>query len=145
MSVKDIEKDRALVHVLNIFNLLSDILRGGADTTNRQEYVILQEIPSKHLDVTGKCGREHEGLAVLDTRHILAFDNSTDLRLETHVQHTIGLIKDEIFNVAQRDASTLNQIDKTAWSSDEKITSTLDLAKLRPYIGTTIDNARADP
>jgi hypothetical protein len=56
MSVKDIKKDGTLVVVLDILNLLSDVLRGRADTTDREENVILQEVPGKHLNIAGESG-----------------------------------------------------------------------------------------
>jgi hypothetical protein len=67
------------------------------------------------------------------------------LWLETHVQHTISLVKNQVLDVSQGDAATLDKIDETTWGSDEEITSTLDLAELRSNIGTTIDNAGANP
>jgi hypothetical protein len=121
MSMEDIKQNRALVHILNIFDLLSDVLGGRANTSNRQEDVVLQEISGKHLDIAGEGGRKHESLTVLDTRHIFALNDSSDLRLETHVQHAISLIENQILDVAQRDTATLDQVDKTTWSRHEKV------------------------
>jgi hypothetical protein len=67
------------------------------------------------------------------------------LWLETHVQHTISLIENKVLDVLEGNAATLNQVDKTTWSGNEEIASTLDLAKLRSNIGTTVNNAWSDP
>jgi hypothetical protein len=145
MSVEDVKQNGALVHILDVLDLLSDVLGGGTNTSNRQEDVVLQEISGEHLDVAGEGGRKHESLTALDTGHILALDDSSDLRLETHVQHTISLIEDQVLDVAQGDAATLDQIDETARGGNEEIATTLDLAELRTNVGTTVDNTWANP
>jgi hypothetical protein len=123
VGVEDIEKNRALVHILNIFDLLGDVLGSGTNTTDRQEDVVFQEVASEHLNVAGEGGREHESLTVLNTWHIFALNNSSNLRLETHVQHTISLIENQIFDVAKGNTATLNQINKTTGSGHEEVTS----------------------
>jgi hypothetical protein len=67
------------------------------------------------------------------------------LGLETHVQHAISLIENEVLDVAQGDAATLNQIDETTGGGNEEIATTLDLAKLGTDIGTTVDDTRSNP
>jgi len=143
--VENIQENGALVHILNVFDLLGNVLRGGTNTTNRQEDIILQEVASEHLDVAWESGGEHESLTALDAWHILALNNATNLWLETHVQHTISLIENKVLDVLEGNAATLNQVDKTTWSGNEEIASTLDLAKLRSNIGTTVNNAWSDP
>jgi hypothetical protein len=97
------------------------------------------------LDVAGEGGGKHESLTVLNAWHILALHDTSDLWFETHVQHTISLIKNQVLDVAKGDTSTLDQIDETTWGSNEKITSTLDLAELRSNIGTTINDTWTNP
>lgn len=145
VGVENIQKNRALVHILDVLNLLGNVLRGGTNTSDRQEDVILQEITGEHLNVAREGGGKHERLAALNTGHILALDNAANLGLETHVQHTISLIEDEVLDVAQGDAATLNQIDETTWGGNEKIATTLDLAKLGADIGTTVDDTWSNP
>lgn len=145
VGVEDVKKNRALVHVFNVFDLLSDVLGGGTDTTNRQEDVVFQEVASEHLNVAGEGGGKHESLTVLNTGHILTLDNSADLWFETHVQHTISLIKNQVLDVLERDTPTLNQIDKTTWGSNKEIAPSLDLAELGADVSTTVNNAGSDP
>lgn len=78
-------------------------------------------------------------------RHVLTLDDAANLGLETHIKHAIGLVKDKILDVAEGDATTLYEVDQSAGGSNKKIAPALDLAELRAYIGTTVDNARADP
>jgi hypothetical protein len=145
VGVENVEQDRALVHILNVFDLLGDVLRGGTNTTDGQEDIVLQEISGEHLDVAGEGGREHESLTVLDAWHIFTLNNAANLRFETHVQHTISLIEYQILDVAEGDTTTLDQIDKTTRCSNEKIAATLDLTKLRSDVGTTINNTWSNP
>jgi hypothetical protein len=60
-------------------------------------------------------------LTFLDAWHILTFNNTANLRLETHVQHTISLVENQVLDVAKGDAATLNKIDETTGGSNEKI------------------------
>jgi hypothetical protein len=145
MSVKDIKKDGTLVVVLDILDLLSDVLRGRADTTDGEENVVLQEVPGKHLNIARESGREHQSLALIDVRHVFTLYDAANLRLETHVQHTIGLVENQVLNVNQRDAATLDQVNQTTGGSDQEIAATLDLTELRANIGTTVDNTGANP
>lgn len=145
MSVKDIKQHGALVNILNVLNLLGDILGSGTNTADREEDVILEEIAGEHLDVAGEGGGEHQSLTISDTGHILTLDDAANLGLETHVKHAISLIENEVLDVAERDPTSLYEIDQSTGSSNKKITATLDLAKLRANIGTTVNDARSNP
>jgi hypothetical protein len=145
MGVKDIQKDGALVDVLDVLNLLRDVFRGRTDSADRQEDVVLEEIAGEHLNVSGESGRKHERLAVLNAGHVLSLNNTTNLRLETHVQHAVGLIEDKVLDVHERNAASFNEIDQTTRCGNKEIATALDLAKLRTDVGTTVDNARSNP
>ena len=145
VGVEDIQENGALVNVLNILNLLGDVLGGGTNTTNGKEEIVLEEILGEHLDVAGEGGGKHESLTAINAGHVLALHDAANLGLETHVKHTIGLIEYEILDVAEGDATTLNEIDQSARGSNKKIAATLDLTQLRTNVGTTINNTRANP
>jgi hypothetical protein len=145
VSVEDVEQHTTLVGVLDVLNLLGDVLGGGTNTTNGQEDVVAQEVASEHLDVTGEGGGKHESLAAVGRRHVLTLDNTTNLGLETHVQHAVSLVENQVLDVLERDAATLDQIDETARGGDKQVAATLDLAELGANVGTTVDDARADP
>jgi hypothetical protein len=145
VGVEDIQENRALVNVLDVLNLLGNVLRSGTDTTNRKENVVLQEITGKHLNVAGESGREHECLTASGRRHILTLNDAANLRLETHVQHAVSLVKNKVLDASEGDTATLDQVDKTAGGSNKKIAAALDLAKLGANVGTTVDDTRADP
>jgi hypothetical protein len=84
-------------------------------------------------------------LAILSARHIFALHNTTNLGFETHVQHAVSLVEDEVTDVGKTDATALDKIDKSARSSTEEITSTLDLAELLVDVCTTVHDGGANP
>jgi len=84
-------------------------------------------------------------LTVLDRGHIFTLNNTTNLGLETHVQHAISLIENKVLDVLQRDTTSLYEIDQSTRSSNKQITATLDLSELRTNVCTTVNNARSDP
>lgn len=145
MGVEDVEQDGTLVIVLDILNLLSNVLGRRTNTADRQEDVVLQEITCQHLNITWECGREHEGLAAFDIWHVFALNDTTDLRFETHVEHAIGLVENQILDVGQGDATSLYEIDKTTRSRNEQITASLDGSKLGSNVGAAIYDTRSDP
>jgi hypothetical protein len=145
LAGQDVEEDAALVGVLNVLDLLGDILAGRTDTADAKEDVVLQEITGEHLNITREGGGEHESLPLLDAGHVLALDNTTNLGLETHVQHAISFIEDEVLDVGKADPATFDEIDETTWGSREEITAFLDLAKLLVDIGATVDYGGANP
>ncbi|GKT40846.1 uncharacterized protein ColSpa_01026 [Colletotrichum spaethianum] len=145
VGVENIQENRALVDVLDVLDLLGNVLRGGTNTTNGQENVVLQEVASEHLDVAGEGGGEHESLAVLNIGHVLALDDTANLGLETHVKHAVSLIEHKVLDVLEGDAATLDKIDKTSGGGNEQVAAALDLTKLGADVGTTVDDTRADP
>lgn len=73
LAVEDVQQHRALVVIFNVFdlervsasrsrirttqtNLLSNVFRCRADTTNDQVNVVAKEVASKHLDVAREGG-----------------------------------------------------------------------------------------
>ena len=113
--------------ILDVLDFLGNIFGGGANTADGKEDVVFEEVFCEDLDVAGEGGAEHEGLAVMNTGHIFSLDDTTDLMFETHVKHTIGLIKDKIPNVSEADTSALDEINKTSGSGAQKVAAPLDL------------------
>ena len=145
MGVENVKQDGALVVVFDVLDPLGDVLGGRANTTNGQEDVVLEEVTGQHLDVTGESGRKHESLALADVRHVLTLHNTADLGFETHVQHAVSLIQNQVFDVDQRDTTTLDKVNQTTGGSDQQVTATLNLAELGANVSTTIHDTRADP
>jgi hypothetical protein len=142
---EDVKQDAPLIEILDILDLLSDVFRCTSNSTNAQEDIILQEVLGKHLNVSGECSTEHEGLSVCSARHIFSLHDTPDLGLETHVKHAISLIKDEILDVGKANAATFDQVNKTARGGTKEVTTTFDKAELLIDISSTVDDGRAHP
>jgi hypothetical protein len=84
-------------------------------------------------------------LAIVNNGHVLTLDNAANLGLETHVQHAISLVKNEVFDVSQGDTATLNQINQATGGGNEEVATTLDLTKLGADVCTTVHDAGANP
>ena len=59
--------------------------------------------------------------------------------LETHVQHSISLIKTQKSTKFESDFSALEKIDETTGCCDQQVASSLQIANLFPDICTTIN------
>lgn len=77
--------------------------------------------------------------------HVFTLHNSSDLGFETHIQHSISLIKDKVFNVGERDSSSFHQVNQSTRSSREEIASSVEGSDLLSNVGTTVDDSRSDP
>ena len=142
---EDVKQNAPLIEILDILDLLSDVFGCTSNSTNAQEDIILQKVLGKHLNVSGECSTEHEGLTIRSAGHILSLHNTPDLGLETHVKHAISLIKDEILDVGKANAATFDQVNKTARCGAKEVTTTFDKAELLIDISSTVDDGRANP
>ena len=97
---------------------LGDVFGSGADSAHGEEDVVSHEITGEALDVGGECGREHHGLSFF-TGHTLLFHNAADLGFESHIQHAIGFVEDEEFNIFHTQSSTFNEIDQSSRSGNK--------------------------
>ena len=75
----------------------------------------------------------------------LHLEQCSGSEFETHVQHAISFIKNEVVNVLHANAPTLNEIHKVTGCHAKDISSTLKLADLLGYVSTAINNGRVDP
>lgn len=103
----------------------------GGTTTYRGQF----------LHILRPSGAEHEGLTV---RSDLAYD-LTDLGLETHIQHAISFVHDEISDATKVGLASLEHVDETTRSGNNNLHTTLKVPDLRTLGGTTINSGVADP
>jgi hypothetical protein len=145
LGVEDVEQQGSLILVVDVLDVLLDVLRGRTDSSDREEDVLLQERLGEDLNLPGEGGREHQSLPVVNTGHIALLNDGPDLGLETHVQHSVGLVEDEVLDVGQRDLASVHQVDETTGSGGKQVTTTLDLTKLVADLGTTVNNGGTNP
>lgn len=98
-----------------------------------------------HLDVAGEGGTEHERLALRDTGHVLALDDAADLRLESHVEHAVSLVEDEVADVGERDAAAFDEVDETSGSGREEVAALVHGAELGSDVGSSVNDGGANP
>lgn len=66
-------------------------------------------------------------------------DNLPDLGLETHVQHTIGLVHDKVGDTAQVGFARLKHVNQATGGRDDNLNTTLEITDLGALGGTTVD------
>ena len=142
---EQVEKQRALVLVIDILNTLGNVFGSRTDSTDSQEDVLLEERSSKVLDLSREGGGEHERLTLKDAGHVFLINDSSNLRLETHVEHSVGFVKNEVLDVSKTDLASLNQVDKTTRGSGKKVTSSVEGTHLGANVGTTVNDSRSNP
>jgi len=101
----ELEELLVLVVLLNVLDVLLDVGRGRADTADGEEDVVVEEVTSELLDLVGEGGREQESLATLLGK-ISLLHNLADLGLETHVEHAISLVEDDVLDLPEGDLGT---------------------------------------
>mmetsp|Transcript_14036 Transcript_14036/g.21539 ORF Transcript_14036/g.21539 Transcript_14036/m.21539 type:complete len:233 (+) Transcript_14036:710-1408(+) len=141
-----VHEDIELVRILDKFHHLRHILAGTAHTTNGDEDVIHHKIAGHALHLHGEGGAKHHSLATIHGGgHALGLHNAANLRLESHVQHTVCLVQDQELNVLQTDAATLHQVHQTARSGNEQVASTLfQIPQLFAHVRSSIHHHTAD-
>ena len=72
-----------------------DMSRGHVPNMSRGRVLTYPGGMPADLYFLGEGGREHHSLSVSSTRHAILLHNTTNLRLKTHVQHTISFIQNQ--------------------------------------------------
>ncbi len=130
------------------------LLRLGGDLDNLSNAVVGREIQGTDVDLDEICeevGREianllgpgsgpHESLTI---RSDLT-DDLANLGLETHVQHAISLVQDEIGDSAKVGLSGLQHVDETAGGGDADLHAAGQVTDLGALGDTTVDARVAD-
>ena len=94
----------------------------------------------KFLDVLRPGGREHQRLTI---RAYLA-DDFTNLRLETHVKHAVGLVHDKVSDTSKVRLARLEHVDKTTRGGNHDLHTTLEITDLGALRSATIDGSVTD-
>ena len=66
-------------------------------------------------------------------------DDLADLGLETHVEHAISLVHDEVGNAAKVGLAGLEHVDETSGGGDDDLGSTLEVADLSSLGNSSVD------
>ena len=130
-----------LLKVRDNFDNLGDTVVGGQiHRTNVDLNVVLEEVRRKLANLLGPSGRPHASLTVgTNLRNDLA-----DLGLETHVEHAIGLVENQVGDTAKVGAASLQHVNQTAGSGNADLDATGQIADLRTLGDTTVNTGVTD-
>jgi len=124
----------------NFDDLGDTMVRGeihGADVDLDE---IGEEIGSEGANFLGPGSRPHESLTVGAN---LA-NNLADLRLEAHVQHAVGLVKNQIGNSAEVSPSRLEHVNQPSRSGDTNLDAAGQVSDLGAFGNTSVDTGVAN-
>jgi len=97
-----------------------------------------------YLNNFGESSRKHKSLPFADTRHIF-FYNTTDLRLEAHVQHAVRLVQHKEMAILEADFAAVEHVSQPPGGRHQKMASSLQLPELLLEIRTTVHYAGTKP
>jgi hypothetical protein len=100
---------------------------------------IAHELAGERLDLRRERGREQPGLAIL-ARQVT--EDALDRGQEAHVEHAVGFVEDQHFDVRQVDAATLEVVDQAARRGDDDFDATTQGIDLRLHADATEDGGR---
>ena len=140
---------------VEVLDELSSLLKVGADLDELLDVVVggqlhrsdvdldrvLEEVGRESLDLLGPGGREEERLSV---RSDLG-DNLPDLRLESHVEHSVGLVHDEVRDSSEVDLARLEHVDQSSGGGDDDLGSSLEVSDLSSLGHSSVDGRVSDP
>lgn len=71
-------------------------------------------------------------------------DDLPDLGLETHIQHTISFVHDQVRHTTQVSLAGLKHVDKAAGSGDHDLNASGEVSNLWAFGSTTVDSGITD-
>ena len=92
------------------------------------------------LNILGPSCREHKRLSVWTD----LTNNLANLRLETHVKHTVSFVKDKVSHTTEVRLLSFQHIDETTRGCNDDFNTALKVTNLGALRGTTVDCCVAD-
>jgi hypothetical protein len=128
-----------LLALLDETDALLDLVGGGRRRGDGNLGRITQELRGEAFDEFRHGGREEQRLAF---RRDMFRDGAEGMD-EAEVQHLVGFVEHEDFNVLEADGALFDQVDQAAGSSDEYVHAALKLADLRADLGAAANHRHA--
>mmetsp|Transcript_645 Transcript_645/g.1534 ORF Transcript_645/g.1534 Transcript_645/m.1534 type:complete len:261 (+) Transcript_645:469-1251(+) len=126
-------------------NDLLDVFVGyqGVDFTDVDLNRIPQKIVGQSLDFFWPGSRKEQRLSSLG---ICFFDNGANLRFETHIQHAIGFVQDQVLDARKVAFSHFDQVVQSTGTGDDTLDTPLQGLNLRILGGSPVatDGSDAD-
>jgi hypothetical protein len=121
-------------------NLCDTVVGGQVSGTDVDLNVVAEEIRSELTDILRPGSGPHASLTI---RANLA-DDLANLGLETHVKHTISLVKNEVSDTTKVGAASLEHINQATGSGNANLNTAREVTNLRTLGDTTVDTGVAN-
>jgi len=99
LFIQDANKMVSLAHLVDLQYSLLYVDVSSADVANCHEDVVVKNITSEFLNVFGERCAKHQRLTLGLRRHSHLVNNLCHVRQEAQVQHTIGLVQNQILHL----------------------------------------------
>ena len=120
---------------------LGDVLSGGGFRLDRHFHRVVQILSGDLADRGGHGGREQRDLLVLWS----VGENALDIFGETHLQHLVGFVEDEVVQMREIQGATFEVIDDAARCADHDVRSAPQAGQLHGVGLAAIDRQHGDP
>lgn len=124
----------------NLDNLLNVVRSRQLEGTNVDLDLVLEVVVSESLHLLGPGGGPHEGLSVGSD----LVNDLSNLGLETHIEHSVGLIENEVGDSSQVGLAGLEHIEKSAGSGNDNLDTSGKVSDLLSSGDTTVDTGVSD-
>ena len=127
--------------VLAANELLIDFRIGSHLRDRRNRFRILHEASCQRFDLGRKCGTEEAGLSL--RRSVLK--DIRDVIDEAHIEHSIRLIENHVFDPPEADLPTFEKVENPARCANHHLGSPAQLDQLLGSMDSTHDERDANP
>ncbi len=115
--LEEVSQEGALVCRVDEEDALVDLLDGDGSRGDLDADGIAQDLPGQACDVGGHGRRKEHGLPLGGQ----GGDDLTHIAQETHVEHEVGLVQDEVGYLAEADVALFMQIEQAPRRGDENV------------------------
>ena len=129
-----------LVLAFNEIDVLGDRLSGGRLWCGFDLRRIVKHGICKASNLGRDRGREEEGLAFLGDEA----DHPTDVVDEPHIEHAIGFVEDQHFDLAQVDKALIDQVEQSAGRRHQDVDAVSQGGDLLALADSAIDHGVAE-
>ena len=126
LGLERFDQQIVLGRLLSQDDALRDAVNGRGLRRHGDALRVCQHRVGQLGDLARHCGREEQGLPLLAQHR----DNLPDVVDEAHVEHAVGFVEDEDFDLVERDRALVHEIEQTARRGDENFDAMREAADL---------------
>mmetsp|Transcript_76453 Transcript_76453/g.123642 ORF Transcript_76453/g.123642 Transcript_76453/m.123642 type:complete len:309 (-) Transcript_76453:692-1618(-) len=131
-----------LVAPAHVLESLVHVGRRGTHLANSDPVVGgVKEVQGHVLHLTWERGGEHHGLSALGAWlwHAVLLHNAANLRLKSHVQHSVSLVECQKLDILHGEDSALQEILQTSWRGDHNLCALSQCPQLWNSVRAAVD------